>query len=76
MKQKLALLRKYSAKAAVGVSAMTGSVVAFAAATPIPTTEPIAQIGEGSTAAVAIGLAMLGFVILVGVLLKTRRAGS
>jgi len=42
----------------------------------IDTTEPLGQITEGSTAAVAIGLAMMAFVILVGVLIKTRRAGS
>ncbi len=69
-------VRKFGSRAALGVAAFAGATSAFAAAVTIDTAEPIAQIGEGSTAAVAIGLAMMAFIILVGVLIKTRRAGS
>lgn len=69
-------VRKFGSRAALGATALVVSVSSFAAATPIDTSEPLAQIGEGSAAAVAIGVAMLAFVVLVGVLIKTRRAGS
>ncbi|QYW05709.1 hypothetical protein [Phage blackswan219-1] len=69
-------VRKFGSRAALGVAALTASAMSVAAPVAIDTAEPIAQIGEGSTAAVAIGLAMMAFVILVGVLIKTRRAGS
>jgi len=68
-------VRKFGSRAALGVTALAVSATSFAAET-IDTSEPLAQIGEGSSAAVAIGLAMMAFVILVGVLVKTRRAGS
>lgn len=69
-------VRKFGSRAALGVTALTASAMSFAAPVAIDTSEPIGQIGEGSTAAVAIGLAMLAFAILIGVLVKTRRAGS
>ncbi|PNG02776.1 hypothetical protein [Stutzerimonas kunmingensis] len=69
-------VRKFGSRAALGVTALTASAMSFAAPVTIDTAEPIGQIAEGSTAAVAIGLAMMAFVILVGVLIKTRRAGS
>jgi hypothetical protein len=69
-------LRKYGSRAALAAVAMTASAMTFAAAVPIDTTEPLAQVAEGSTAAVAIGIALIAFVVLIGVLIKTRRAGS
>ncbi|WP_312142181.1 hypothetical protein [Stutzerimonas nitrititolerans] len=69
-------VRKFGSRAALGVTALIASAMSFAAPVTIDTAEPIGQIAEGSTAAVAIGLAMMAFVILVGVLIKTRRAGS
>lgn len=69
-------VRKFGSRAAVGLAALTASAMSFAAPVAIDTSEPIAQVGEGATAAVAIGIALIGFVVLIGVLIKTRRAGS
>ena len=68
--------RKFGSRAAVGLAALTVSAMSFAAPVAIDTSEPIGQIGEGSTAAVAIGVALIAFVTLIGILVKTRRAGS
>lgn len=69
-------VRKFGSRVALAAVAMTASAMSFAAAVPIDTSEPIGQVAEGGTAAVAIGVALIGFVVLIGVLVKTRRAGS
>lgn len=68
--------RKFGAAVGLGVVMAVASVPSMAAVTTIATTEPLAQIAEGGTAAAAIGLAMVGFVILIGVFMKLRRSGS
>lgn len=68
--------RKFGARAAVAVGAAIGSASSFAAVTTIDTTEATGQITEGASAAGAIGLGFIAFCILIGVLLKVRRAGS
>lgn len=71
--------RLQQSRVAKGLVAATGAVLAsptFAAVTTIDTSEATGQIGEGATAAAAIGLGFIAFCILIGVLLKVRRAGS
>lgn len=68
--------RKYGSRAAVAIGASLVSAASFAAVTTIDTTEATGQVAEGATAAAAIGLAFIAFCILIGVLLKVRRAGS
>lgn len=69
-------VRKYGARLVAPIAATAMAAQVQAAALVIDTAEPIAQVTEGKTAAGAIGLAMLAFVVLVGVLVKVRRAGS
>lgn len=69
-------MTKMFAPVALGLSALVASATSMAAAVAIDTSEPLAQVGEGASAAVAIGIALIGFVVLIGVLIKTRRAGS
>lgn len=47
-----------------------------AAVTTIDTTDALGQVAEGATAAGAIGLAAIALAILIGVMVKVRRAGS
>lgn len=69
---KLKSLFAVAAASAVVVASNT----ATAAVTTIDTTEPLGQIAEGSTAAAVLGLAAIALAILIGVLIKIRRAGS
>ena len=69
-------VRKYGSKAFLAASMAVASASSMAAVVSIDTTEPLGQIAEGGTAAAAIGLALIGLVILIGVFLKLRRSGS
>jgi hypothetical protein len=64
------------AKGLVAAGTAILAAPSFAAVTTIDTADATGQVAEGATAAGAIGLAFIAFVILIGVLLKVRRAGS
>lgn len=66
--------RKVALASAVPL-ALAGSQV-FAAVTTIDASEATGQIAEGGSSAGTIGIAMVAFCILIGVLVKLRRAGS
>jgi len=69
-------MNHFKSKAALVIAAALAASQSFAAVTTIDTSEPVAQVAEGASGAGVIGLAVLAFVILIGILVKMRRAGS
>lgn len=66
--------RTYGAKLAVAGAALTVPVLAFATGdeSGITTTEAVAVIGDGKEKGIVIGLAMLGLVVVFGILRRVR----
>ena len=76
MKKGTTTMKNITLKSVFAAAAVAASQVSQAAVTTIDTSEPVGQIAEGSTAGGVIGLALLCFCILIGVLVKMRRAGQ
>lgn len=66
--------KKFAARVLPAVALSTVATGAFAADTAIDTTSIISQIGVGTAATVAVGIAMLGAVGVVAAIKLVRRA--
>lgn len=69
----IATAKKYGSRVLAAATLATTGSVAFAATTAIDTTDIIAQIAIGATAAAAVGGAVLGVIALVSSIKLVRR---